>query len=250
MPNAPKFAHHNIFPTPFMTFNLSDIDFFTKSEVDEMIEDIDWLVDQWIVLPSEEFPQWQTRTIIFEEGRAKPFQKLKKSFILCCEEFIRQHNLFDIPNYEPSSVHAWAYKNWNTLQSNQKMPPGSNEQYMNPIHTHIPNHVSGIFYLKLPKGDFPKNTEFMDPRGYGQSNLKSFIPDCPEMTWAIFPSYLPHRTCPNLSEDPRYIIAANLALKLSEPPFPEHWKRTYQTPKKQNLGFLENTPGKNKRKKR
>lgn len=92
-----------------------------------------------------------------------------------------------------------------------------------PEHNHSNSHLSGVFYVKAPKncGDIV----FHDPSWVAKTMcinnsalsfpaVQTKHPQTPEPGMMIlFPSWLPHRTMPNGSQEDRIIISFNLQFK-------------------------------------
>lgn len=202
-----KYFKTDLFPTSMIKIDLSD--HFTSQDQDEMIKDIDHLIDTGLYENNGCHPLYQTKIILFNDDRPKVWKKLKNSFYNACylylenvPEFCSKHIL---PTINPIDSHAWAYKSWHSL--NQK-------QNNNPVHTHSPAFLSGVFYLNLPISDYKKGTEFFDPRSSTLATTASYVMEPSLFSWLIFPGWLPHRACLMNSEEPRYTIAANMYISI------------------------------------
>jgi len=202
-----KHAKIDLFPTSIIKIDLSD--YFTSQDQGEMIKDIDYLINSGMYENTGNHPLYQTKIILFNNDRPKVWTKLKESFYNACYFYLEQVPEFcskhDLSTINPIDSHAWAYKSWHSLNKKQNN---------NPIHTHSPAFLSGVFYLDLPISDYKKGTEFFDPRGSLYMTDKSYQIEPSLFSWIIFPAWIPHRACLIDSEKPRYTIAANMFISI------------------------------------
>jgi len=197
-----RYMRSDLFPISMFKIDCSEE--FTLEDQNQMIKDIDHLIDVGMYEKTGEHPLYQTKIILFNEDRPEVWKRLKQSFYNACffymnqlgEGFCKTNPI----NLNPVDSNAWAFKSWKSLNEKQNN---------NPIHSHYPAFLSGIFYLKVPTGT-TQGTEFFDPRDWSQSTPVSYIMEPDLFSWIIFPGWLPHKSCLVDSEDPRYVIAANL----------------------------------------
>lgn len=196
-----RYSRSDLFPTPIIKVDLSKD--FTLQDQQEMIDDIDHLIDTGMYENTGHHPLYQTKIVLFNEDRPKIWTKLKYSFHNACHFYLQQVPQFCTHNLDsliPTDSNAWAFKSWASLNKTQNN---------NPIHAHSPAFLSGIFYLKIPT-NVKEGTEFFDPRDWAHSTPASYVTDPTLFSWIIFPGWLPHRSCLVDSEEPRYVIAANI----------------------------------------
>jgi uncharacterized protein (TIGR02466 family) len=90
--------------------------------------------------------------------------------------------------------------------------------HFNWCHTHPESALSGVYYVKTPNNC--GNIEFQNPsmdlmtsmkvKKYNAFNSSSIVVPSEEGTMYIFPSWLPHKVHPNLSNEERISISFNL----------------------------------------
>jgi len=206
MENDIKYCKTDLFPTSVVKVDLSE--HFTLQDQQEMIRDIDHLIDIGMFENTGNHPLYQTKIVLFNEDRPKVWKKLKDSFYNACYFYLKQTPEYcdkhTLETLNPIDSHAWAFKSWHSL--NQK-------QNNNPVHTHSPAYLSGVFYLKIPD-NYKKGTEFFDPKSSILKTNGSYVIEPDLFSWIIFPGWLPHRSCLIDSEDPRYTIAANMYISV------------------------------------
>jgi hypothetical protein len=201
-----KYQTFDIFPTQVIRVDVSKT--ITEDDINTMIVNIDTMCEEKKDLnPVEDAPKYQSKPMLFREGSPQVWKKLQQTFHESCGVYL--NSLEDFCKYQKSlqiagSV-AWFYKSWNSLNKDQT----------NPWHDHTPAFLSGVFYVKVPNSDATEGgTEFMDPRKVEANYARRVHIHPMEMTWLIFPSWLNHRSNRCKSEDPRYVIAADLYVVL------------------------------------
>lgn len=168
-----------------------------------MMKHTDELIDKGQVQPCPPAPLYQTNPIVFRDDTTEEFLKLRETFVHACSVYLQSVPDFS-PNQravQPASTGAWVYKGWKDL----------NETQTNPWHNHNPAFLSGVYYLKVPHSDTSTGgTEFHDPRFPEAQGTRHQQVAPLEKTWIIFPGWLSHKTNYADSNDPRYVVAANL----------------------------------------
>lgn len=182
-------SEYSIFPTRILQVDVSSqIDFDCRKQLVDLVDNI---IETRPDLVSNNNPRIQSRTVMFDQGCPPVVEKLKKSFIFAAEEYLRRCQL----NLTNTSVKGWFFKTWKSLDQDVNW------------HHHLPAAVSGVFYLKGfkidPVGTFFKNSS----TGLFDQSPTTFRPV--EGSWLIFPSHLSHTNGKAISEEPRYVFAAD-----------------------------------------
>lgn len=200
-----KLRKLDLFPTSIIQVQCEE---FSTQEQLEMIESIDMLIENGLY-GKPPLPTFQTYQILFNTDAPAIWQKLKKSFIKCCEIYLNSVESFcpNQSNVKFTSCAAWAFKK------------DSSNIEDNPWHNHNPAFLSGVFYLKVPNKN--SGTEFMDPRNAPADGMRNAFIESPELSWSIFPGWLPHKSCIYDDNHDRYVVAANVyaAVKYTENQF-------------------------------
>jgi len=68
--------------------------------------------------------------------------------------------------------------------------------------------------LKVPGNEPSYGTEFHDPRTAEAHGTRFQSIAAQEFTWIIFPGWLSHKSIQADSDEPRYVIAANMYVKV------------------------------------
>lgn len=195
---------HNLFPTHIVRTDTSG--FITPEDKDMMMKSVDQLIDMGMYAKDDLIPKYQTHVMLFQDDAPPIWHKLKKTFYDACETYLQA-----IPDFcrnqdcvEFTASGAWAYKGWKSINANEG----------NPWHHHNPAFLSGIYYLKVPGNEPAYGTEFHDPRLSEAHGTRFQSVPAEEFTWIIFPGWLSHKSIQADSEDPRYVIAANMYVKI------------------------------------
>lgn len=200
-----KYKVTEIFPTKILLVNVSDE--ITHEDKNLLVESVDDLYQKGCWDKDEEKPKYQTYTFLFNEKtpdiwtNSKPYlwAKLKKTFINSCYLYLETIDDFisEKKNCNIHSVRAWCYKsNSDNVAENY-----------NPMHSHFPSFLSGIFYLKMPQDvNHVIGTEFENTNNF---SIRNTIVLNDEFCWTIFPGHLKHRACQINSNEYRYVIAAD-----------------------------------------
>ncbi len=199
-----KYQKFELFPTHVIKFDLSEV--ITQDDVTAMITDIDAIiVHDNLMQVGELTPKHQSKPILFLPDAPAVWQKLKQTFLMCCDTYLKH-----VPNFvnnqdtmEFTGSRAWFYKGWKSLNVGQS----------NPWHGHTPSFLSGIFYLRIPKAE-GGGTSFMDPRLNEAKQTINVVIEPTELTWVIFPGSMYHQSQQSNSEEPRYVIAADSYVKV------------------------------------
>lgn len=194
-----------LFPTTVLKFDVSDL--FSKEEIYHFITDVDKIcqIDELMQL-GELTPRYQSYPILFKENTPAHWQKLKQSFLTCCEYYVKTVDHFT-KNKEAikfTDARAWFYKGWKSLNATQA----------NPWHNHNPSFLSGVYYLKLPEENKGSGTEFSDPRIPEAHISYNQAVEGTQHTWVIFPGWMSHKSGSCDTEDPRITIAADSYVKV------------------------------------
>ena len=194
-----------LYPTNIIQCDWST--YFSSSDVEVMIKDVDKIIDQKILMQYDErTPKHQSKPILFKEDRPAVWQKLKHTFLTSCKKYIDLIEDFthNKDMLEFTGQRAWFYKGWSSLDKTQT----------NPWHNHTPSFLSGVFYLSIPNNSTDLGTEFADPRYNEFRNIRNQSSASFPLTWAIFPGWLNHKSVQSNLEIPRYVIAADSYIKV------------------------------------
>lgn len=126
--------------------------------------------------------------------------KIKDAFFESVIKYVNQKILIDEIKNKKYGLKSWCYMDWGLSDREHKF----DERVMKHAHNVLcPDTISGIFYLKLPKGR-SKETEFHI--GGNKFNLPSH-----ELSWFIFPSNYMHTPAEQTPNQKRYVISADLS---------------------------------------
>lgn len=196
-----KYRSYPVFPTTIFQVDVSNE--IQKEDQLLMMKEIDKMIEDGKYCDSGAHPLYQTHTTLFNKDSPKIWSKLRETFINSCGLYLENVENF-VPLQKETIIidcNAWGYKSWKSLNKSQS----------NPWHTHSPSLISGVFYLKIPKSDNndASGTELTDVRYPECASTRNCITLCDELSWAIFPGWLPHRSVRCDTEEPRYIVSAN-----------------------------------------
>ena len=200
-----RYQTFQLFPTTILKFDLKGL--FTDEEINLMINDVNQISNNDRLMQINDFtPKHQSKPILFQENIPPYWQKLKLSFLQCCNHYINNVQQFthNQNTLELTHARAWFYKGWKSL----------NETQVNPWHNHNPSFLSGVFYLKLPEESKSSGTEFSDPRVAESHVAANQSVEGTEYTWVIFPGWLYHKSGNCNTEEPRITIAADSYVKV------------------------------------
>ena len=191
---------HELFPTSVVRVDCSDV--ITSEDQQMLMASVDQLIEMGQYTDNELTPKYQTKLLLFRDDAPPIWQKLRQTFYQSCETYLRAVDGF---TFNQEAIHlngaaAWCYKGWKSL----------NEVESNPWHHHNPAFLSGVFYLKVPGDWTTGGTEFHDPRTSPAHGTRMQCVAPQEFSWVIFPGWLGHRSNYVNSEEPRYVIAANV----------------------------------------
>jgi len=196
---------YSLFPTMAIRSKCPSI---TSKDKQDMMDCTDWLIDQGMYSKSELTPKYQTDVILFRDDAPPVWLKLREEFYQACRNYLEEVRDFcgNQNSLEFTGSGAWTYKGWKSL----------NKTESNPWHDHNPSFLSGVYYLHDPGDGTSGGTEFHDPRKSEAhtTRLQEVMPI--ENTWIIFPGWLTHRSRQLPLEEPRYVVAANLYVKVGD----------------------------------
>jgi hypothetical protein len=195
---------HSLFPTHIVRTDTSG--FITLEDQDMMMKSVDQLIEMGMYAQGDLIPKYQTHVMLFQDDAPPIWHKLKKTFHDACETYLKA-----VPDFcrnqdcvEFTASGAWAYKGWKSINGKEG----------NPWHHHNPAFLSGVYYLKVPGNEPAYGTEFHDPRTAEAHGTRFQSVPAQEFTWIIFPGWLSHKSIQADSEEPRYVIAANMYAKI------------------------------------
>ena len=186
-----------IFPSNLVRSKCPSI---TLDDKEDMIKSIDWMIENNMYANHPLVPKYQTFTCLFRDeyfdqhhpSSPHPiWKKLKETF------YQSQDTL------QFTGTDAWAYKGWDSLDKTQS----------NPWHDHNPSFLSGVYYLHIPGDGTIGGTSFNDPRTPAAASSIHYDMLPVENTWVIFPGWLGHRSIQVPTEEPRYVVSANLFVR-------------------------------------
>lgn len=195
---------YSLFPTNIVRTDFRG--FITPEDHSTMMQSVDMLIENGVYTDNELTPKYQTSVILFHDDAPPIWQKLKQTFYQACQNYLQATPGFtgNQDALEFTGAGAWCYKGWKSLNATET----------NPWHHHNPSFLSGVYYLKVPGDWSVGGTEFHDPRtapAHGTQN-QCIAPQ--EYTWIIFPGWLSHKSNYVNTEEPRYVIAANMYVKV------------------------------------
>ncbi len=195
-----KVETYNLFPTTAVRTDCSD--FIYPQDHQDMMDSTDMLIENGVYTKNELTPKYQTSLVIFQNDAPAVWQKLKRTFVRACENYLEVTPQFcpQQKSIEFAGCSAWVYKSWKSMEEGQQ----------NPWHHHNPAFLSGVYYIKVPGDPAVGGTEFHDPRTAPAlgSQFQSIAGH--EYSWIIFPGWLSHKSVLPDSEEPRYVVAANM----------------------------------------
>lgn len=191
---------HELFPTRVVRTDTSGL--ITKEDQEMMMRSVDQLIEMGQYTDNELTPKYQTKLLLFRDDAPLIWKKLRQTFYEACELYLQAVPSFTFNQdaIELNGAAAWCYKGWKSL----------NERETNPFHHHNPAFLSGVYYLKVPGDWATGGTEFYDPRTAPAHGTQMQCVAPQEFTWVIFPGWLGHRSNFVNTEEPRYVIAANV----------------------------------------
>ena len=203
MVSQSEIMEYELFPTHVIRSKCPSI---TPEDKQEMIDSGDLLIKNGCYTDNDLNPKYQTHVVLFQDHAPAVWHKLKKEFYNACRTYLESVNEFcrNQDKLEFTGSGAWLYKGWKELNSVEG----------NPWHDHSPAFLSGGYYLHDPGDGTTGGTEFHDPRTAPAQGIRmqEIIPI--ENTWIIFPGWLSHRSVQLPLDEPRYVIAANIYVKV------------------------------------
>ena len=203
MVNQVETMKYDLFPSHVVRSKCPSI---TPKDKQDMMACTDWMIEQKMYEDNELVPKYQTYVMLFMDEAPAVWLKLREEFYQACrnylnvvDEFCQNQHRLDF-----TGSGAWAYKGWESLNKGED----------NPWHDHNPAFLSGVYYLHDPGDGTSGGTEFHDPRvppAHG-TRMQEIMPI--ENTWIIFPGWLGHRSRQLPLEEPRYVVSANLYVKV------------------------------------
>ena len=205
MVNQYETINYDLFPTYVVRSKCPSI---TPQDKQEMMDCADWMIEKKMYTDNEYTPKYQTWVMLFRDDAPAIWLKLREEFYNACRNYLEAVDGFVMNQHalEFTGSGGWVYKGWESL----------NQEETNPWHDHNPSFLSGVYYLHDPGDGTAGGTEFHDPRlAEAQSTrMQEILPM--ENTWIIFPGWLSHRSRQLPLEEPRYVIAANLYVKVND----------------------------------
>jgi hypothetical protein len=195
-----RYQSVEVFPTTILKVDVENA--ITAEDREMMVRSVDQLYDRgdWDKDPLK--PQYQTHPILFSDQAPPIWHKLRQTFIDACYLYLKA--VEDVHQFQANinilQVRAWCYKSDRETK----------QQRNNPMHTHRPSYLSGVYYLKLPNdSEDTVGTEFGDIKGITLGASRDVIVTNDLNCWSIFPGGMPHRAVQIDSDLPRYVIAAD-----------------------------------------
>lgn len=200
-----KYKKIEIFPTSILLVHVGDE--ITQEDRELMVRSVDELYEKDLWDKDTSKPRFQTFAVLFKDSAPPVWHKLRQTFIEACNLYIKtvEDVVPNKDNLKIDHVRAWCYKS-----SRETIPDDRN-----PMHSHRPSFLSGVFYLKIPDGEHTVGTEFGDPLGISFGKTRDVIVTNSEFCWTIFPGHLPHRACQIDTIESRYVIAADCFVSLT-----------------------------------
>ena len=196
---------YEAFPTTIVRSKCPSL---TPEDKQDMMACTDWMIEQKMFEDNELTPKYQTWVMLFRDDAPPVWHKLREEFYKACENYLNIVDNFcqNQDRMDVTGSGAWVYKGWKDLDRAEG----------NPWHNHNPAFLSGVYYLHDPGDGTKGGTEFHDPRiaaAYG-TRMQEILPI--ENTWIIFPGWLNHRSVQLGLDEPRYVVAANLYVKVAD----------------------------------
>ena len=198
MVNQVETMKYDLFPSHVVRSKCPSI---TPKDKQDMMACTDWMIEQKMYEDNELVPKYQTYVMLFMDEAPAVWLKLREEFYQACRNYLATVDGF-VQNQEAlefTGSGAWVYKGEYNLW-----------------HDHNPSFLSGVYYLHDPGDGTKGGTEFHDPRiaaAYG-TRMQEILPI--ENTWIIFPGWLNHRSVQLGLDEPRYVVAANLYVKVAD----------------------------------
>lgn len=183
---------YNVFPTKILSIDVSEV--ITTSDTDTMISTIDDLIlNHPDCLSKDGALKYQSKTFLFAKEAPEVFQKLRNTFLKCCEIYLQSYNF----QHKFTDTRAWFFKTDNSLQQQISW------------HEHYPALLSGVFYLRSKEiGTIFKTS---NPTSFEKEPIEIAPKD---LSWTIFPSSMEHSNNSITTSNPRYVIAADYFVSL------------------------------------
>ena len=204
-PQGPEFINYELFPTHVIRCKCPSL---TLEDKKEMMDCTDWMIEKKMYTDNEFTPKYQSWVTLFRDDAPPIWLKLREEFYNACRTYLKvvESVCQNQDRLEFTGSGGWFYKGWNELDQAEG----------NPWHEHNPAFLSGVYYLHVPGDGTTGGTEFYDPRK-SEARGKRMTEILPmENTWIIFPGWFPHRTRQLDLKEPRYVIAANLYVKVQD----------------------------------
>ncbi len=195
--------NYQVFPTHIVRSKCPSI---TPQDKQDMINCVDWMIEQGMWTDNELTPKYQTSVMLFRDDAPAVWLKLRQEFYNACQIYLQVVEDFcsNQSALEITGGGAWAYKGWHSID----------QEETNPWHDHNPAFLSGVYYLHDPGDGTCGGTEFHDPRlssAHG-TRMQEILPI--ENTWIIFPGWLAHRSRQLPLEEPRYVVSGNAYVRV------------------------------------
>mgnify|MGYP001284154575 CR=1 FL=1 len=207
MVDQSQVMRYELFPTHIIRSKCPSI---TLQDKQEMMDCVDWMIEQGMYTDNALTPKYQTHVLLFRDDSPSIWLKLREEFYTACKHYLDNVKDFcqNQDRLDFTGSGAWAYKGWKS----------SDERESNPWHDHNPTFLAGVYYLHIPSGwdGNGGGTEFHDPKtapGIG-TRMQSIAPI--ENTWIIFPGWLSHKSMQIPLEEPRYVVSGNLYVKVKD----------------------------------
>lgn len=201
-----RYQELNLFPTTLLRVDVSDK--ISSEDMVKLVSEIDrYCEDPQYLFQEEGIPNYQSKAFLFDDDNMSfVCKKLKQTFLTSCELYLKKvpHLCDRQDKVMPLHTRAWFFKSWKSMDSVKDV-----------LHSHSPAFLSGIFYIKIPtSSETDGGTLFVDPRnGESKFGRKSHV-SAIEGSWIIFPGWLQHMSKRCDSDSPRYVIAADLFVKV------------------------------------
>jgi len=197
--------NYQLFPTHVVRSKCPSI---TPDDKQEMMDCIDWMIEQGMYTDNDLTPKYQTHVMLFRDDAPAIWLKLREEFYQACRNYLTNVDSF-VQNQDRldfTASGAWAYKGWKSIDQKET----------NPWHDHNPSFLSGVYYLHIPGDGTEGGTEFHDPRTAPAHGIRmqEILPM--ENTWIIFPGWLGHRSRQLPLEEPRYVASGDLYVKVGD----------------------------------
>ena len=200
-----EYLKYDLFPTHIVRSKCPSI---TPQDKQDMMDCTEWMIEHGLYEDNELTPKYQTKVLLFRDDAPCVWLKLREEFYNACRTYLEVIPEFctNQESLDFTGSGAWTYKGWHSIDQKET----------NPWHDHNPSFLSGVYYLHDPGDGIDGGTEFHDPRKAEAqgTRMQELVPI--ENTWIIFPGWLAHRSRQLPLEEPRYVIAANLYVKVKD----------------------------------